>query len=83
MPINVWEINGQRLLNWYKEGKIIINHRTDNSIKNHFYSTIRRSLRRINKILGAKNSTDYMRTIKPAILSQICNNSEDKCSDSN
>jgi len=31
--------------------------RTDNSIKNHFYSTLRRSLRRINKLLGDKNST--------------------------
>lgn len=31
-------------------------NRTDNSIKNHFYSTIRRSLRRINKELGDKNS---------------------------
>lgn len=26
--------------------------RTDNDIKNHFYSTLRRSLRRLNKILG-------------------------------
>lgn len=30
--------------------------RTDNSIKNHFYSTLRRSLRRLNKCLGDKNS---------------------------
>jgi myb proto-oncogene protein len=30
--------------------------RTDNSIKNHFYSTLRRSLRRISKLLGDKNS---------------------------
>ena len=33
--------------------------RTDNSIKNHFYSTLRRSLRRINKLLGDKNSIIY------------------------
>ena len=33
--------------------------RTDNSIKNHFYSTLRRSLRRINKLLGDKNSILY------------------------
>ena len=33
--------------------------RTDNSIKNHFYSTLRRSLRRINKLLGDKNSKEY------------------------
>ena len=30
--------------------------RTDNAIKNHFYSTLRRSLRRINKMIGDKNS---------------------------
>ena len=30
--------------------------RSDNDIKNHFYSTLRRSLRRINKELGDRNS---------------------------
>jgi len=45
--------------------------RTDNSIKNHFYSTIRRSLRRINKELGDKNSTAQVKDIKPGVLSKI------------
>ena len=45
--------------------------RTDNSIKNHFYSTIRRSLRRIGKLAGSKNSTFQMRKIKPITLSKI------------
>ena len=36
----------------------LIKFRTDNTIKNHFYSTLRRALRRINKILGNKNSTN-------------------------
>ena len=31
--------------------------RTDNDIKNKFYSTLRRSLRRLNKLIGGKNST--------------------------
>ena len=47
--------------------------RTDNAIKNHFYSTLRKSLRRINKILGSTNSTIQMRSIKPCILSQVLN----------
>jgi hypothetical protein len=47
--------------------------RTDNDIKNHFYSTLRRSLRRLNKILGEKNSTSQMREIKPSVLSTIMN----------
>lgn len=50
--------------------------RTDNTIKNHFYSTLRRSLRRINKILGNKNSTNKMRRIKPLVLSQIMQHKE-------
>lgn len=33
--------------------------RTDNAIKNHFYSTLRRSLRRINKMIGDKNSNSF------------------------
>ena len=47
--------------------------RTDNAIKNYFYSSIRRSLRRINKYLGSKNSTMKMRQIKPTVLSLIFN----------
>jgi hypothetical protein len=49
----------------------LIKFRTDNTIKNHFYSTLRRALRRINKILGNKNSTNKMRKIKPLVLAQI------------
>ena len=47
--------------------------RTDNDIKNHFYSTLRRSLRRLNKFIGEKNSTTQMREIKPSVLSTIMN----------
>jgi hypothetical protein len=46
---------------------------TDNNIKNHFYSTLRRSLRRLNKIIGEKNSTLHMREIKPSVLTIILN----------
>ncbi|CAK76218.1 unnamed protein product (macronuclear) [Paramecium tetraurelia] len=57
--------------------------RTDNAIKNHFYSTLRRSLRRINKMIGDKNSnqrkqifskekcTQQIKDIKPGVLSKI------------
>lgn len=67
------EISGHKFLNSSKGGKKIYELRTDNAIKNHFYSSIRRSLRRINKILGSKNSTVKMRNIKPAVLSAIFN----------
>ena len=40
---------------WADISKYLVG-RTDNSVKNHFYSTLRKSLRRINKFLGDKNS---------------------------
>lgn len=65
-------INGNRFRNYCLEGiYYLIKFRTDNTIKNHFYSTLRRALRRINKILGNKNSTNKMRKIKPLVLAQI------------
>ena len=67
MLINNMEINELILLSFYQEGfiKIILYlFRTDNSIKNHFYSTLRRSLRRINKLLGDKNSIFIIYFIK-------------------
>lgn len=57
---NKWTLIAQKL-----EG------RTDNAIKNHFYSTIRKSLRRISKLKGDRNSTLKMRLIKPSALSKI------------
>ena len=30
--------------------------RTDNAVKNYFYSTLRKSIRRINKVLGDRKS---------------------------
>lgn len=64
MDLN-FETHRRQVKNWL--------FRTDNAIKNHFYSSIRRSLRRINKILGSKNSTVKMRSVKPAVLSAIFN----------
>lgn len=45
--------------------------RTDNDIKNKFYSTMRKRLRKINKLLGVKNSTTQVKEIKPKVLSNI------------
>lgn len=47
------------------------NVRTDNAVKNHFYSTMRRCLRRINKFYGYKNSTALMKDLKPATLTYL------------
>lgn len=45
--------------------------RTDNAIKNYFYSTVRRSLRRMGKLIGSRDSTSVLRTIKPSTLTKI------------
>ena len=42
-----WEINGQKYRKRLPEGFLIT--RTDNSIKNHFYSILRRTIRWLNK----------------------------------
>ena len=70
-PTKPTETDGSTFPNSFKAGKFQVDFRTDNSIKNHFYSTIRRSLRRICKLLGNKNSTSELRNIKPSILSKI------------
>lgn len=49
----------------------LFERRTDNDVKNHFYSMLRRSLRRINKLLGKRNSTQKIKMIKPAVLSKV------------
>ena len=65
--------NGNKSPNICPVGKTAPIFRTDNDIKNHFYSTLRRSLRRLNKYIGEKNSTSQMREIRPSVLTIIIN----------
>ena len=65
------EIDGFKFQNNSEAGNFDNYFRTDNSIKNHFYSTIRRSMRRISKLLGNRNSTSKLRDIRPSVLSEI------------
>ena len=60
----------------WKDIASLLSSRTDNSVKNHFYSTLRRSLRRMNKYLGFKNSTNQMRVLKPSILGRLIEEGE-------
>ena len=64
----------QQFGNKWTEITKMFHGRTDNDIKNHFYSMLRRSLRRINKLLGRKNSTQKIKVIKPSVLSKIFGN---------
>ena len=54
---NKWTIIADKMTGRYFPHQ----HRSDNSIKNYFYSTVRRNLRRMGKLLGSKNSTGLMR----------------------
>ncbi|KAM3141535.1 hypothetical protein pb186bvf_006399 [Paramecium bursaria] len=55
-------------------------NRTDQIVKNYFYATVRRVLRRLLKAAGNKNCSDLAREIKPCVLSRIfsLNEKEDK-----
>jgi hypothetical protein len=64
-------ISGPLLRNICLAGTTFLLSRTDNSIKNYFYSTVRRSLRRMGKLIGSKNSTSLLRSIKPSTLTHI------------
>jgi myb proto-oncogene protein len=50
-----------------------LNSRTDNSIKNHFYSILRKGLRRINKMMGDRKSTEIVKEIRTSVLSKLDN----------
>lgn len=55
----------------------MVGSRTDNAIKNHFYSTVRRSLRKLGKMNGRDRfGTITMKSIKPSVLSKIVENTE-------
>lgn len=48
-----------------------LDNRTDNSIKNHFYSILRKGLRRLNKIIGDRKSTEKVKEIRTSVLSKL------------
>lgn len=47
-----WETNGHKLLKKCQEGISSKDHRTDNCVKNHFYSNLRKAIRKLNKVIA-------------------------------
>lgn len=55
---------------------LMVRCRTDNSVKNHFYSTLRRGMRKLNRfIAGVKGNYKSMNSV---LLSKIVNVADDK-----
>ena len=52
--------------------------KTDNIVKDHFFSTIRKYLRRMFKLLGIKNSTQKINKLKSLILCFIANEEDEQ-----
>lgn len=52
--------------------------RTDNNIKNHFYSTLRKGIRVLNKVISEISDKGQMKEFKGPILSKLITVAEDK-----
>ena len=51
--------------------KVLYNsYRSDNSVKNHFYSMLRKSLRKINKVIQDE-FCKYYKELKPNVLYRV------------
>lgn len=59
--------NGNR----WKNISSIFSGRTDNAVKNQFFSVIRKSLRTMNKFLGNSCNTSMINRIRPKILAEL------------
>ena len=57
--------------NAWKDIASYFNQRTDNGIKNQFFSLIRKSLRNARKILGLMSNTECINKMKPRVLTDF------------
>ena len=71
------EINGQSLLNNYQEGNSFSRSRTDNCVKNHFYSKLRKAQRKLNKIIHDHFRKEF-KEIKSTALYKIIDANEQR-----
>lgn len=68
----VFDLQGQHGSKW-KEIAEFFPHRTDNDIKNQFFSIIRKCLRKVSKVAGINIGSQVINNIKPKILTEFLN----------
>ena len=71
------EISGQSYLKSYPEGKNKKLSRTDNCVKNHFYSKLRKAIRKLNKTIHDHFRREF-KEIKITILYKIIEAADEK-----
>ena len=69
--INSLEIDGSRLLRGSQEGNSYSNGRTENNVKNHFYSVLRKGMRRFNKLGGVSMGRNPSKKLSSVQLFKI------------
>lgn len=69
--------------NKWKNISSIFAGRTDNSVKNQFFSVIRKSLRTMNKFLGINCNTNVINSIRPKVLADLLSQDADNAMRSN
>jgi hypothetical protein len=71
-----WAINGLSLPRDCLVGTSL-SHRSDNCVKNHFYSKLRKALRRINRAIHHRHRKEY-RDFKLPLLNRIVETTEER-----
>jgi hypothetical protein len=74
-----WSTDEERIIfdahkqygNKWKKIAQLLENRSDNAIKNQFYSILRKGLRRVNKLLGDRKSTQMVKNIRTSVLSKL------------
>ena len=52
--------------------------RTDNNVKNFFYSSLRRAIRKVNQFIAQYKKKSNIKPFKPNLLTKILSISDDK-----
>lgn len=73
--------NGPSLLKISQESKFLKNFRTDNCVKNHFYSKLRKALRHLNKVIK-QNFRKEFKEMKIGVIYKIIEALEDRFKES-